>query len=311
MNDGTTIIVGGPTACGKTSFAINLAKRIEVKYGLQAEIINADSVQMYDELKILTAYPSDAELAAVPHRLYGILNPDETSSIASWLDAATTEIDRIHNEGKTAIVCGGTGFYIRALLNGIANIPNIPEKVRTETKNLFDEIGRECFFEKLRRLDAESAAKLHKNDTQRILRAYEVASFTGKTLSEWWKLSKETANKAIRTIILLPSRERARTRAAERIRAMFARGAVDEVREFVEKYPNYDGPLQEVIGYREILDFLQKKLQNEVETMERIRVRTNQYIKRQSTWFRNQLKNAKFIEAFGDEVEMDMMEKLF
>lgn len=298
----STIIIGGPTASGKTALAIKLAKALDNESGQHAEIINADSVQMYNELKILTAYPSDEELKQVKHNLFGVLAPFESSSVASWLERAKTELTRIHSEGKTAIICGGTGFYIRALLNGVANIPAIPEKVREEVKRYFDKVGRDVFFEKLAELDAESVANLHKNDTQRILRAYEVAFYTGKTLSEWWKNADESCeNNTMPTIVLLPEKEKLRERAKIRIQSMLEKGAIEEVQAFNAKYPNYVGPLQEVIGYREICDFIQQKnVKTKNELVEKISIRTNQYIKRQSTWFRNQLKNAKFICDFGD-----------
>lgn len=297
-----SIIIGGPTASGKTALAIKLAKTLEKKEGQLAEIINADSVQMYDELKILTAYPSNEELAQIKHNLFGVLAPNESSSVASWLERANKELARIHSAEKTAIICGGTGFYIKALLNGVANIPTIPEKVREEVKKYFDEVGRDAFFAELAELDAESAKNLHKNDTQRILRAYEVAFYTGKSLSDWWKDAKENRkNNEMLIIVLLPEKAKIRERARIRIHSMIARGAIEEVQTFNEKYPNYIGPLQEVIGYREICDFTQhKSAKNKDELIEQIRVRTNQYIKRQSTWFRNKLKNAKFICDFGD-----------
>lgn len=297
-----SIIIGGPTASGKTALAIKLAKALANESGQRAEIINADSVQMYNELKILTAYPSDEELEQVKHNLFGVLAPNESSSVTSWLEIAKAELTRIHSEGKTAIICGGTGFYIKALLSGVANIPTIPEKVREEVKRYFDKVGRDAFFEKLAELDAESAANLHKNDTQRILRAYEVAFYTGKTLSEWWKNANESCgNNTMPTIVLLPEKERLRERAKIRIQSMLEKEAIEEVQAFNAKYPNYVGPLQEVIGYREICDFIQQKNVKTInELVEKISIRTNQYIKRQSTWFRNQLKNAKFICDFGD-----------
>lgn len=300
--DNSTIIISGPTASGKTALAIKLAQTLEMKWGYQSEIINADSVQMYNELKILTAYPSNEELKQVKHNLFGILTPYESSSVTSWLEKANKELVRIHSAEKIAIVCGGTGFYIKALLNGVANIPTIPEKIREEVKKYFVEVGRDVFFTKLAELDMESAKNLHKNDTQRILRAYEVAFYTGKPLSEWWKDTKASReNDEIPIIVLLPDKEKIREHARTRIYKMIEKGAIEEVQTFNEKYPNYIGPLQEVIGYREICNFIQRKnIKSEDELIEQIRVRTNQYIKRQSTWFRNKLKNAKFICDFGE-----------
>lgn len=351
-----TIIIGGPTASGKTILAVHLAEKLRKFSGISAEIINADSIQMYKDLKILTAFPSEQEFARIPHHLFGILEPQESSSIASWLDMASKELKRLKSEQKIAIFCGGTGFYLRALFNGVANIPEIPHQIREEVWSLFAEIGRDAFFEKLKELDFESAQKLHKNDTQRILRAYEVAKFTGKTLGYWWENSKKLYDSCnadspnndysnnnelwqqpeqLTTIVLLPKRELLKERSENRIKKMLDRGAIEEVIAFNAKNPNYIGPLQEAIGYREICEFLLlsdpsrystlatfasnasnnipknfgnlEKSHNHEKTeasyrnlIQKISTRTNQYIKRQSTWFRNQLKHATFIENFGD-----------
>lgn len=311
----STIIIGGLTASGKTTLAIKLAKTLEKTEGRQVEIVNADSVQMYSDLKILTAYPLNEELAQVKHNLFGILRPYESSSVTSWLERAKAELKNIHSAGKIAIICGGTGFYIKALLRKVANIPQIPEKVRKEVKSYFDKVGRDIFFEKLAELDEESVKNLHKNDTQRVLRAYEVVFYTGKPLSEWWNCENKARSKEhhsiILTFVLLPEKEEVKERAKIRIHNMFEKGVIEEVQTFNEKYQNYTGPLQEVIGYREICDFiqLQKYIKTKDELIEKICIRTNQYIKRQSTWFRNQLKNAKFIRDFGDDYEINKIIK--
>lgn len=296
-----TIIIGGPTASGKTAFAIKLAQTIKNRTNLKSEIVNADSVQMYRDLKILTAHPSDKNLTQVKHNLFGILSPYESSDVTSWLIQAKAEIERIHSEDKIAIICGGTGFYIRALLNGIDDIPKIPEKVRKSIKKYFNEVGKEFFFAKLAELDPESAGRLHKNDTQRILRAYEVVFFTKKPLSKWWKAKEKVCKNSIPTIVLLPERNKIRERARVRICNMFANGVVNEVAAFNAAYPHYDGPLRETIGYREICYFIEQGRQQKEQTIENICTRTNQYIKRQSTWFRNQIRDAKFIQNIEEE----------
>ena len=302
MNN-STLIIGGTTASGKTTLAINLVCKLKHTYNIDAEIINADSVQVYHDLKILTAYPTNEELDKAHHNLFGILSPYDSLSVTSWLELAKTEIKRLNNANKIAIVCGGTGFYIQALLNGIAKIPSIPKEFREQVQNYFNEIGRDMFFEELYKIDPISAQKLNKNDTQRILRAYEVASYTGKSLSEWWKQKNTNySENIIDTIVLLPEKEKVKERARIRLLKMINSGAIEEVQKFNEKYENYTGALREVIGYREICDFLRSNDTLKYEKMmENMRVRTNQYIKRQSTWFRNQLKNATFIQNFGNE----------
>lgn len=303
----SVIVIGGSTASGKTAMAIHLAEVLRAGK-CRAEIINADSIQMYRDLRILTAYPSEQEFEKVPHNLFGVLGPHESSSVASWLKMAKNELKRLKYEEKIAIFCGGTGFYIKALLEGVTDVPDIPKEVREEVRNLFERIGRDAFFEKLSELDFEASHQLHKNDTQRILRAYEVVKFTGKPLNEWWRKrvfgSVELVDSPIKTIILLPEKEAVRERAASRIVKMLDSGAIEEVKAFNAQNPGYEGPLNEVIGYREICDFLRIESLKYEELIEKIRIRTNQYIKRQFTWFRNQLKNARLVSGFGDTSEV-------
>jgi len=288
------VVIGGPTASGKTRLAIEVALFLQKEFGLQAEIINADSVQMYRDLKILTAYPSEEELKQVKHNLYGILDAHELSNVVSWLEKARSHIDRIKKEGKVAIICGGTGFYIKAIMNGISDIPKVPDDFRKNVLARFGKIGRDAFFEELFAIDRYSYQTLNKNDTQRILRAYVIASFTGKPLSEWWKTSQKMNYDAL-SFILLPNKEEIHARSASRILQMIQKGAIEEVSEFNKRYPNYNGPLCNVIGYKEI---------SENASVDEIHIRTKQYIKRQSTWFRNQMKFAKFLHGFGDNKEI-------
>ncbi|MDR1982515.1 MAG: tRNA (adenosine(37)-N6)-dimethylallyltransferase MiaA [Holosporaceae bacterium] len=296
------IAIVGPTASGKSDFAVRYAIYLKNNFGVEAEIVNADSIQMYNALKIITSYPSYDSLKLVRHCLYGVLSPQEVISVAIWLDLVKKEIHRIHSENKVAIICGGTGFYINALINGISDIPVIPKYFRNEVLRKFQQLGREEFFNQLVFLDPELCKILHKNNTQRILRAYEVVTYTGKPLSSWWK-SKSECNYQISPIVLLPPRDRLNERCLIRINKMIAVGAIDEIRRFVEEYPNYTGILCSVIGYHEIISFLNKAISFD-ECVERMYVRTKQYAKRQSTWFRNQLKSSQIIYEFGDETEV-------
>jgi tRNA dimethylallyltransferase len=302
------VVIAGPTASGKSDLAVKCVRHLREAYGVESEIINADSVQLYNELKILTAYPSDEQLKSAPHRLYGILSPYENSSVAAWLDLAEKEIDRLRDENKTAIICGGTGFYISALLNGISNIPKVPQDFRNEVAQKFQQIGRDEFFNLLAALDPEICETLSKNDTQRILRAYEVAAYSGKPLSNWRKEEGKPGRQAS-SIVLLPPREKLNERCSARIEKMAKAGVVDEIKDFVKKYPNYDGPLRSVLGYREIVSFLN----NEISLAESLRltlIKTRQYAKRQSTWFRNQMKTSVIVREFGDEVDLTRYENV-
>jgi tRNA dimethylallyltransferase len=300
------IVIAGPTASGKSDLALRCAQYLGHSLGVEAEIINADSIQLYDELKILTAYPSDDALSQVRHHLYGILAPHEISSMNFWLDLASAKIQQLHQENKTAIICGGTGLYINALLSGISDIPPIPSDFRDKVYEKFQQLGRDAFFELLKNLDPNLCQTLHQNNTQRILRAYEVVSYTQKPLSEWWKEDGRKKNigyaENISPIVLAPPRDKLVAACKLRLEKMMAAGAVCEVEQFAKKHPLYAGPLCNVIGYREILSLLEGKISFQ-NCMELMLIKTRQYAKRQSTWFRHQLKYPKIIPEFGQAIE--------
>lgn len=286
-------IVAGPTASGKTSLAIELAEKFKEK-GNRFEIINADSIQLYNELKILTAFPSSDEMSRVSHHLFGVLDPFETYSVGKWKQQAEAKIDELHDQGKIPILCGGTGFYLNSIVNGIATIPDIPESHRKEVFEKFQRVGRAKFMEDLLKLDPGN--QLDPNNTQRILRAYEVVSFTEKPLSYWWNQGNNSKYKNIKKLVLLPAKEKLRENILKRAVQMIHTGAVEEVQEFISRYPNYKGPLDRVIGFVEIQDFLNKKISKE-KLIDLMFIRTRQYAKRQSTWFRHQMPDALFAEA--------------
>ena len=216
----------------------------------------------------------------------------------------------MNDKNKIAIVCGGTGFYIDALLHDISEIPSIPQEVRETVRLRYEKIGREKFFDELRMLDPILTEKLHPNNTQRILRAYEVALHTGKSLSEWWKNSKKfnmlyknkkngINSESILSFALLPERSQLKNIITERTKKMIASGAIEEIEEFIKNFPNYSGPLCKVIGFPEIKSMLNKEI-NSVECIEKIITKTMQYAKRQSTWFRHQLPEAEIFPTFGN-----------
>lgn len=296
-------IIAGPTASGKTGFAIELSENFKEK-GICCEIINADSIQLYNDLKTLTAFPSSNEMSHIPHHLFGILEPFGTYSVGKWKQVAEAKIDELHEQGKIPILCGGTGFYLNAIIRGISDIPNIPEHHRKEVFEKFQNIGREKFFEELLKLDPNN--KLNPNNTQRILRAYEVATFTGKPLSYWWNQGNQNKKnnskyENVKTLVLLPPRDKLKENILARTIQMLNHGAIEEVREFLSRYPNYKGPLDRVIGFTEIRDFLEQKISKE-QLIESIFIKTRQYAKRQSTWFRNQMPDAKFVEAISSDI---------
>lgn len=296
-------IIAGPTATGKTHLAIELAVFLQKQYGVLSEIINADSIQLHDDLKILTAYPSCEELSQIPHNLYGILSAFESASVASWLELAREKIQILKEQKKIAILCGGTGFYINAILNGLSKIPDVPKEFRDDVKQKFDKIGRDAFFDELKILDPRLTQTLHKNNTQRILRAYEVVKFTGKSISDWWINHDDVQNNSS-VVVLLPPIENIYSQCFVRIKKMITAGVLQEVADFNEKYPDYIGSLDKVIGYKEITASFKNFISEEI-LIEQIYIKTKQYAKRQSTWFRNKSNdNAIIIHEFGNNADI-------
>jgi tRNA dimethylallyltransferase len=301
IQDLPLLIITGPTSSGKTIFALRCAHFLKNNCGTDAEIINADASQLYDELKILTSYPSQKILGLAQHSLYGILSPLENSSAAFWLKLALENIQRLRRENKTAILCGGTGLYISALLNGISHIPSIPSDFRRRIREKFHEIGREAFFCELTNLDPFSDQTLHCNDTQRILRAYEVVAFTGKPISKWWE-KRSATDLPISTVVLAPARKELNARCLDRINHMIKNGLLPEMEDFSKRYPGYEGALRKVIGYEEALQLLKKET-TESDSLNNIYWKTRRYAKRQSTWFRHQFPSAYVAPNFGDAVD--------
>lgn len=294
------IVITGPTSSGKTKASLKVAENFQ-KSSVTTEIINADSIQLYRDLKTLTAFPSDEQLKRVPHNLFGILEPEQSFSVANWKVLAEEKIGELHRNGKIPIICGGTGFYINSLIYGIDDIPEVPLEYREKIYQHFLECGRENFFKKLQDLDPELCRKLHPNNTQRVLRAYEVATFTNKPLSFWWNQTKHPKYKDVQVFVILPN-DLADV-IYHNIQNMFDNGVIEEVAEFLKRYPNYSGPLNRVIGLQEIRDFLQTSCPIN-ELIEKIFIKTRQYAKRQSTWFRNKMDNVKIVKSADEAVQL-------
>ena len=279
------ILISGPTASGKSKFSIQVAKKIK------GEIINADSMQVYKELKILTARPKKKEYLKIKHHLYGFQSVKKKFSTGKWLKLVIEKIAIIKKRKKIPILVGGTGLYFKALTDGLVKIPNIPITFRIQIRNLQKKIGQKKFYKKLIKLDPQIEDKIKSTDVQRSIRAYEVKLYTKKSLIEWFKNtnSKFTDDDFVRIYIDFP-RQELLTRISSRVDDMLKQGAIGEVKKFLklkiatEKTPN------KIIGINEIKDFLNKKSDlNEVK--EKITIKTRQYAKRQSTWARGQMKN--------------------
>ena len=279
------ILISGPTASGKSSFSIQLAKKIK------GEIINADSMQVYKELKILTARPKKKEYLKIKHHLYGFQSVKKNFSTGKWLKLVSEKIVIIKKRKKIPILVGGTGLYFKALTDGLVKIPNIPITFRNEIRNLQKKIGQKKFYNKLIKIDPQIEEKINPRDVQRSIRAYEIKLYTKKSLIDWFKntKSKFTDDDFVKIYIDFP-RQELLTRISSRVDHMFKQGAINEVRKFLKLKIAIDKTPNKIIGINEIKDFLNKKSDlNEVK--EKITIKTRQYAKRQSTWARGQMKN--------------------
>tara|TARA_B100001123_G_scaffold389647_1_gene466583 strand:+ start:860 stop:1771 length:912 start_codon:yes stop_codon:yes gene_type:complete len=279
------ILISGPTASGKSTFSIKLAKKIN------GEIINADSMQVYKELKILTARPNKKEYQNVKHHLYGFLNVNKKFSTGKWLKLVTTKIKEIKKRNKTPIIIGGTGLYFKALTDGLVKIPNIPLKFRNKIRSLQKKLGQKNFFKQLINLDPSIINKISPTDVQRSIRAYEIKAYTKRSIIEWFKnTNSEFTEKDFFKIFIDFPKSELLIRISKRTEMMLKSGAISEVRKFLKLNIRKDNTSNKVIGINEIRDFLENKSDlDEVE--DRILIKTRQYAKRQKTWARGQMKN--------------------
>lgn len=251
-------------------------------------VVNADALQIYRDLRVLSARPSAEEEARVPHRLYGVADAAETWSVGRWLEAATAALDEIAGEGRTAVVVGGTGLYFRALTHGLADIPAIPEAVRAETRARLDRLGEDAFRAELARRDPAAAARISAGDRQRLARAFEVHAATGRALSDWQADTRPTlAPEAYEAVVIEPDRATLYARCDARFSAMVAEGALEEARALLARGLDPSLPAMKTIGLRE----LGRHLAGELSLVEAVALgaqETRRYAKRQLTWLRNQ-----------------------
>jgi tRNA dimethylallyltransferase len=272
-------LIAGPTASGKSALALALAERTG------GAIVNADSAQVYRDLKVLSAAPSDVDFGRAEHRLYGIRNADDPCSAAAWAELARGEIADLHGKDRLPILVGGTGLYIRTLLDGIAPVPPIAAAVRQQVRQASTEENRR----RLNELDAEAAARLHPSDRTRTARALEVVISTGRTLKDWQSARTGGIGDEInlRPLVLLPPRDWLYRRCDERFATMIAAGAVPEVEALVARGLNLDLPAMRAIGVPELSVYLKGALSLEAATLAGQQA-TRRYAKRQYTWFAHQ-----------------------
>ena len=276
------ILISGPTATGKSSLALKIAKKID------SEIINADSIQLYKDLSILTARPS-VERETVKHHLYGLLNGDIKWSVGKWLQETKVLIQNIIEKRKIPIIVGGTGFYFKAITDGLSPIPDIDHLVRGELNDLLLKEGLESLYLDLQKVDEAAAEKINPNDKQRIIRALEVYNGTKKRISDYWKMERvKYIDKPTVNFRIEAERRWIYEKCDSRVDNMFREGVIDEVKNLKNKNYSKDSPIFKAIGVEEISSFLDEKISIE-EASDLIKFKTHQYAKRQITWINNQM----------------------
>jgi tRNA dimethylallyltransferase len=274
------LIVAGPTCSGKSALAIMLARR------LGGTIVNADSMQVYRELRIVTARPTPAEEADIPHVLYGVRPAADAGSVAWWRDAALAEMARAHTAGRLPILCGGTGLYFLSLTQGIADIPPPGAAARDEARALLTQIGPAALHARLAEQDPDTATRIDPADSQRIARAFEVWRGTGKGLVAWQTQGAPPAPWRFSAILLDPPRPVLRAAIATRFAAMLQAGALEEVRALLAQNLDQALPAMRAHGVPELAAHLRGEI-SVVEAERRATLVTGQYTKRQATWFRH------------------------
>ena len=274
------IAVVGATASGKTSLAIKIAQ----KYG--GEIVSADSMQIYKGMDTATAKPTKEEMCGIPHHIMDFLSPTETFSVSQYVDMARETIDDILSRGKVPIVCGGTGLYIRSLVENVQFSPeNADEKLRDELNERYAKEGGEVLLRELSEFDPETAKTLHPSNNKRIIRAIEIYKTTGVTMSEHIRKSKDIPSPYEWTVIGISFEDRQKLydRINMRVDIMLEQGLLDETREFFRE--NKGKTAVGAIGYKELKPYLDGEMSLE-EAVENLKQVTRNYAKRQITWFR-------------------------
>ena len=277
------ILIYGPTASGKSEFAIQLANKIN------GEIINADSMQVYKELKILTARPYEKKFKKIKHHLYGFQSVRKNFSTGDWLKLVKKKIYELKKRKKVPILVGGTGLYFKALTEGLVNFPNIPLRFRQKIRILRKKLGAERFYLRLVKEDPLVINNIDPSDTQRVIRAYEIKLFTKKSMYEWFKNTESDYEKEdfFKLYIEFP-RNDLLGRIKDRVSKMLKNGAVSEVEKFINLKVPAGKSANKAIGVSEIKEFINKKIEID-DLIEKISIKTRQYAKRQSTWGRGNM----------------------
>lgn len=291
-NSQRIFVIGGPTASGKSAHAMKLAAQHD------GVIINADSMQVYNGLPILTAQPSTEDKATHPHELYGALHPNKSCSAGNWREMVEPLIEKTLDSGKTPIIVGGSGLYINALVEGLSPIPDMPEDIRAAASAKQQELGNPAFHAELAKIDPVMAERLEPQNTARLVRAWEVLKATGKSLAEWQEMPRvgPPDNWQFDITLVMPERETLYNRCNKRFIWMLDNGALEELEEFNQSIEKGnikpDALLTHALGADPLTAYINGQITKE-EAITKGQGETRQYAKRQVTWFRHQIKSHK------------------
>ncbi len=298
------ILLSGPTATGKSSLALKIAETIG------AEIINADSIQLYRDLSILTARPN-TENEKIKHHCYGFLNGDINWSVGKWINEVKKIINDIIERKKVPIIVGGTGFYFKAITDGLSPIPDIDKSIRLEIESELEKNGLEKLYKKLNIIDADASERINPNDKQRIIRALEVYEGTKKKISDFWLMDrKKIINQFSINFKIDADREWIYKNCDLRVDNMFKNGVIEEVEHLLNKNYSATSPIMKAIGVNEIKSFLNNEISID-RASELIKFKTHHYAKRQITWMNNQMISWNSINTqYSNKIIKEIIKKL-
>ena len=297
----TVYVIAGPTATGKSDLSISLAKKI------RGVVINSDSMQVYENLEILTARPTLSEMKNINHHLYGFVDGRERYNVERWCKDATEIIKKTSAKNLTPILVGGTGLYINTLINGLVDLPSIPESIKIESEKILQEFGKDFLINQIKNVDPESLNEINHNDTVRLRRIWEVFESTGKKFSEW-KLNKNKkfiTDYKFKILLFLPDREKNYQVVNSRFVKMMKSGAVEEVKKLLELNLNDSLPVMRAHGVPEIKKYLANESTLE-ECINKGQQVTRNYVKRQHTWWNSSnLEIFQKFDKFPSEIDIN------
>ena len=297
----TIYVIAGPTATGKSDLSISLAKKIS------GAVINSDSMQVYENLEILTARPTLSEMKNINHHLYGFVDGRERYNVERWCNDATEIIKKTSAKNLTPILVGGTGLYINTLINGLVDLPSIPESIKIESEKILQEFGKDFLINQIKNVDPESLNEINHNDTVRLRRIWEVFESTGKKFSEW-KLNKNKkfiTDYKFKILLFLPDREKNYQVVNSRFVKMMKSGAVEEVKKLLELNLNDSLPVMRAHGVSEIKKYLANESTLE-ECINKGQQVTRNYVKRQHTWWNSSnLEIFQKFDKFPSEIDIN------